>query len=304
MSSLTCFPTPLPEESLYSIFCRYHVRSCNALDSTTITQLFDGCRSLQTSILSPRALKHARDWIDKTPGFTRTSLMLDHTAYPFYRSFISNPNPHFTSYSADRFFLSLYLNCSTDSKQIRYCPKCAKAQWEAFGTAYWQILPQINGYEICPVHLEPIRETGILHKDIMHRFFPANCVLSDMKPIENTSRLRWIENHWDAFLQMAQDIQFISRFSVSGFLMGVRIRKVLLYDLLPVRKNSDYNLEYDPVLNLCSSEHLGEFIVSIAYDHYKLATQIPYMPAFLQLRICRILFGDIQRFVSRRLKII
>ncbi len=304
MSSLTCFPTPLPEESLYSIFCRYHVRSCNALDSTTITQLFDGCRSLQTSILSPRALKHARDWIDKTPGFTRTSLMLDHTAYPFYRSFISNPNPHFTSYSADRFFLSLYLNCSTDSKQIRYCPKCAKAQWEAFGTAYWQILPQINGYEICPVHLEPIRETGILHKNIMHRFFPANCVLSDMKPIENTSRLRWIENHWDAFLQMAQDIQFISRFSVSGFLLGVRIRKVLLYDLLPVRKNSDYNLEYDPVLNLCSSEHLGEFIVSIAYDHYKLATQIPYMPAFLQLRICRILFGDIQRFVSRRLKII
>ena len=122
-----------------------------------------------------------------------------------------------------------------------------------------------------------------------------------MKPIENTSRLRWIESHWDAFLQMAQDIQFISRFSVSGFLLGVRIKKVLLYDLLPVRKKWEHNLEYDPVLDLCSSEHLGEYIVSLAYDHYKLSTQIPYMPAFLQLRICRILFGDIQQFVSRRL---
>lgn len=301
MSSLTCFPTPLPEESLYSIFCRYHVRSCNAQDSTTISPLFDGCRSMQTSILSPRALKHARDWIDKTPGFNRTSLMLDHTAYPFYRTFISNPNPRFTSYSADRFFLSLYLNCSTESKRIRYCPKCVQAQWEAFGTAYWQILPQSNGYEICPVHLEPIRETGILHTDIIHRFFPANCVLSNMKPIENTSRLRWIESHWDAFLQMAQDIQFISRFSVFGFLLGVRIQKVLLYDLLPVRKKWEKSLEYDPVLDLCSSEHLGEYIASLAYDHYKLSTQIPYLPAFLQLRICRILFGDIQRFVSRKI---
>lgn len=301
MSSLTCFPTPLPEESLYSIFCRYHIRSCNAQDSTTISQLFDGCRSLQTSILSPRMLKYARDWIDKTPGFNRTSLMLDHTAYPFYRTFIPNPNPHFTSYSADRFFLSLYRNCSTESKRIRYCPKCVRAQWETFGTAYWQILSQINGYEICPVHLELIREVEINHKDIRNHFFPANCVLSNMKPIENTSRFRWIETHWDAFLQMAQDIQFISRFSVSGFLLGARIRKVLLYDLLPVRKYWEHNLEYDPVLVTCSSEHLGEYIVSLSYDHYKLSTQIPFMPAFLQLRICRILFGDIQRFVSRQL---
>lgn len=43
---------------------------------------------------------------------------------------------------------------------------------------------------------------------------------------------------------MAQDIQFISRFSVSGFLPGVRIRKVLLYDMLPARKNWKYSLGF------------------------------------------------------------
>lgn len=300
MSSLTCFPTPLPDESLYSIFCRYHVRSCNALDVTTIKQLFDGCRSLQTSILSPRPLKNARNWIDTTPGFNRSSLMLDHTAYPFFRTFIPHMNPSFTSYSADRFFLSLYLNCSTASKRIRYCPKCAKAQWEAFGTSYWQILPQINGYEICPVHLVPIQETVISHKDITHRFFPATSVIADYKPIEDPSRLHWINEHWKDFLQMARDIEYIFHLTASGFLLGVKIRSVLLYNLLPVRNGWEYALMNDPVIEHCGKDEQAEFLASLYRDHYKLIMLIPFLPAFLQLRICRLLFGDIRRFVMRK----
>ena len=300
MSSLTCFPTPLPEESLYSILCRYHVRSCNDRDSTTISQLFDQCRSLQTSILSPRPLRHARNWVDTTSGFSRSSLMLDHTAYPFFRTFISNPNPKFSSYAADRFFLSLYQNCSIPSKRLRYCPKCAQAQWETFGASYWQILPQINGYEICPVHLVPIQETEILHTDIIHRFFPASHVLSDNNPRKDPARLDWINIHWKHFLQMAQDIDYISRLAVSGFLLGVKIRKVLLYNLLPVRKGWEYALINDPVIDHCGSETQADYLASLYRDHYSLATQIPFLPAFMQLRICRLMFGDIRRFVMRK----
>ena len=303
MSSLTCFPTPLPGESLYSIFCRYHVRSCNDRDSVTISQLFGQCRSLQTSILSPRPLKHAREWIDTTPGFNRSSLILDHTAYPFYRTFIQNPNPKFSSYAADRFFLSLYKNCSTPSRRLRYCPKCARAQWENFDTAYWQILPQINGYEICPVHLAPIRETVVTHEDIMHRFFPASSIL--FSPVTNDSRqdndrLHRIDACWDSFLKMSQDILFIFSFSVSGFLLGAKIRRVLLYDLLPVRKKWEYTLLDDPVLDQCGDSSLIEYFASLYRDHYRLATQISLAPALFQLRICRLLFGDIKSFVSRK----
>ncbi len=300
MSSLTCFPTPLPDESLYSIFCRYHVRSCNDRDSTTISQLFGQCRSLQTSILSPRPLKHAREWIDTTPGFNRSSLMLDHTAYPFFRSFTSNPNLNFTSYGADRFFLALYKNCSVPSKRLRYCPKCALAQWETFGVSYWQILPQINGYEICPIHLVPIRETTILHKDIMHRLFPASHVLAEIKPYKNPARLARINAHWNDFLQMAQDIEYIFRLSASGFLLGVKIRRVLLYNLLPVRNGWEYALTKDPVIDYCENADQADFLASLYHDCYKLATQIPFLPAFMQLRVCRLLFGDIRRFVMRK----
>ena len=303
MSSLSCFPTPLPGEALYSIFCRYHIRSCNDSDSTTLFQLFDQCRSLQTSILSPRPLKHAREWIDTTPGFNRSSLMLDHTAYPFFRTFIQNTNPHFSSYAADRFFLSLYMNCSVPTKRLRFCPKCAKAQWEAFGAAYWQTLPQINGFEICPIHLEPIRETVITHKDIMHRFFPASSVLTNSNLYvnqEDQPRLCWIESHWNAFLQLSKDIMFIANLSSSDFLLGVKIRQVLLFDLLPVRNRWEYALEDDPVLDVCGSEIKATFLASLYRNHYTLGTQIHSAPAFLQLRVCRLLFGDISRFCSRK----
>ena len=301
MSSLTCFPTPLPDESLYSIFCRYHIRSCNAHDATTISQLFDRCRSLQTSILSPRPLKNAREWIDTTPGFNRSSLMLEHTAYPFFRSFIQNPNPKFSSYAADRFFLSLYMNCSTPSKHLRFCPKCARAQWDAFGTAYWQLLPQINGYEICPVHLEPIRETNISHEDIMHRFFPASSVLSSPLSNEDSFRLRHIRAHFNEFLQTAQDIDFVFHYAASGFLLGVKIRKVLLYDLLPVKHRWEYALLNDPVLDTCCNDSMVDLIASLYHDHYKLATQLPFFPVLLQLRVCRLLFGGIKRFCTRKI---
>ena len=57
-----------------------------------------------------------------------------------------------------------------------------------------------------------------------------------------------------------------------------------------------YGLAY--VVDLVDEQ--ADFVASLYRDHYKLATQIPFLPAFLQLRICRLLFGDIRRFVSRK----
>ena len=99
---------------------------------------------------------------------------------------------------------------------------------------------------------------------------------------------------------MAQDIDYIFHLSASGFLLGVKIRKVLLYNLLPVRNGWEYALMNDPIIECCGNDEQADFVASLYRDHYKLATQIPFLPAFLQLRICRLLFGDIRRFVSRK----
>ena len=98
---------------------------------------------------------------------------------------------------------------------------------------------------------------------------------------------------------MAQDIDYIFSLSASNFFLGVKIRRVLLYNLLPVRDRWEYALLNDPVLENCGDEELNNYIASLYQDTYKLATQIPFAPVFLQLRVCRLLFGDIKRFVSR-----
>ena len=137
----------------------------------------------------------------------------------------------------------------------------------------------------------------------MHRFFPTSSVLTNSNLYvnqEDQPRLRWIESHWNAFLQLSKDIMFIANLSSSDFLLGVKIRQVLLFDLLPVRNRWEYALEDDPVLNVCGSEIKATFLASLYRNHYTLATQIHSAPAFLQLRVCRLLFGDISRFCSRK----
>ena len=302
MSLPVSFPTPLPDESLYSILCRYHVRSCNQSDSTTLNQLFDQRLSLHTTVLSPFPLRFASQWTDSFQGFSRETLIRDHTAYPFYRAFYPCSNDSRSSYAADRFFMAMYKNCCTRSKKLRYCPKCAKAQWQQLGVSYWQILPQINGYEICPIHLEPIRETHITHWDIRYNFYPASNELGN--PVDYSDEdghIEWVEQNRDAFLQMALDISFLFRFSYYGFNLGAKIQKVLQYDLLHIRHNWVRSILTDPVLSECGGLSCLNSLQALIDDPYKLLSQIQCVAVCLQLRLCRAMFGDLEDFCNARL---
>ncbi len=301
MASPVCFPSPLPYETLYSFLCRYHVRSCNTSDNATLLQLFDQKRSLHTTVLSPFPLRFAGRWTDSFQGFNRESLIREHTAFPFYQSFHSCANTSRSSYAADRFFMAMYNRCATFSKRLRYCPKCAQAQWESFGVSYWQILPQINGYEICPIHMEPIRETNITHRNIRYNFFPASNVLGKSKTSENLENIHWVEKYQSEFLCMAEDINYLYQYSYTGFHLGTKIQKTLQFDLLPVYHNWRKTILTDPVLNLCSAGLEDDFLYSLLYDSASLISQINCLPVYLQLRICRAMFGSIEQFCTIRL---
>lgn len=129
MSLSLCFPTPLPDETIYSLFCRYHVRSCNASNNTTIHQLFNKKRSMQTTVFSAFPLKHARHLEESFHGISIESLLQKNTAMPFYRVFKPRTNTSCHSYASDRFLMAMYNNCCTFTKKLRYYPKCAEAQY-------------------------------------------------------------------------------------------------------------------------------------------------------------------------------
>lgn len=50
---LTCFPTPYPDEWWYSVLCRYHTRSGNPKQQTTIRELFHGSISASVGAVYP-----------------------------------------------------------------------------------------------------------------------------------------------------------------------------------------------------------------------------------------------------------
>lgn len=302
MTSPACFPSPLPYETLYSFLCRYHVRSCNTSGHATIRQLFDQKRSLHTTVLSPFPLRFAGRWTDSFQGFTRDSLIREHTAFPFYQSFHSCENASRSSYAADRFFMAMYNRCATPSKKLRYCPKCAQTQWKSFGVSYWQILPQINGYEICPIHMEPIRETNISHRDIRYNFFPASDILGKMRSKEDNDQIRWVKTHQDEFLQMAKDIDYLFQYSYTGFHLGTKLQKTLQFDLMPVHLNWIRTILSDPVLECCASSLDLDYLSALLEDSGALISQINCLPVYLQLRICRAMFGSIEEFCTKKLK--
>ena len=297
-----CFPVPLPNETLYSILCRYHVRSCNATDNATLLQLFDKRRSLHTTALSPFPLRYAKDWTDAFQGFTRDSLIREHTAFPFYQSFHTCMNSARTSYAADRFFMAMYNRCATPSKRLRYCPKCAQNQWESFGVSYWQVMPQIHGYEVCPIHKELIRETEITHQDIRYTFYPASDVLKGkIKPCDDLKQLHWVEQNMEEYLSLAQDITYLYQYSYTGFHLGLKMQKVLQYDLLPVNQNRVRKFLTDPIDELNSLEN-DEYYRALIYDPSELISQIYCIPVILQLRICWAMFGNIEKFCTVKVK--
>ena len=247
-----------------------------------------------------RALEFAQ-LIVPYQGFTRGTLIREHTAFPFYQSFHSCANASRSSYAADRFFMAMYNRCATPSKRLRYCPKCAQIQWETFGVSYWQILPQINGYEICHIHREPIRETDISHRNIRYNFFPASNVLGKRKPDENLNHIHWVEKYQSEFLCMAEDINYLFQYSYTGFHLGNKMQKALQFDLLHLRHNWRKIILRDPVLNYCSTGLDIEFLYSLLYDSALLISQIHCLPVYLQLRLCRAMFGSIERFCTAKL---
>lgn len=182
---LAFFPTPYPGESLYSILCRYHVRSGNATTRKSIQQLFGDFASLCSTVLLPSMLDRFAVWTSTDAAVNPQKLIWNNTAfslcalhdYSDYESVFSNANmATATLHSLRR---GSFRQCRIQhlSQELRFCPVCASEQKKIYGESFWQILPQLDGVEFCPFHQIPILSSGIRVRDLRYTFFPADTVL-------------------------------------------------------------------------------------------------------------------------------
>ncbi|AIF42188.1 TnsD family Tn7-like transposition protein [Virgibacillus sp. SK37] len=152
------FPTPYPDELLYSIIARYHIRSGNVFWKHTLEDLF-GKRTISASVFLPSGIGSLVRHLPKNTTLNEQILIEDHTMYPFYTVFLPTEKAQaiYDSMLSDD-GKSIYMQSGIMASSIpqnrflKYCPACAKEDLLMYGELYWHRLHQLPGNMICTKH--------------------------------------------------------------------------------------------------------------------------------------------------------
>lgn len=189
MKRLNYFPTPYPDECLYSIFARYYLRS-GITSSKTVTKQFFGCDCyvLASTVFLPRKLERMDYWIDSSCGLTAEELICRHTTYPYQsisytkelylemERIIQEGSPASGIASIERRMIAKS-GYFASGKYLRYCPECTNEDIQNYGETYWHRLPQLPGIRYCPKHGCRIRDSAASFDELRVRIYPASYVL-------------------------------------------------------------------------------------------------------------------------------
>ncbi len=182
------FPTPYPGESYYSVLCRYHLRSGNSSAVHTQVQLFGHGINLFQTLLIPVCLHLLSSRVLADNYIDPRLFALQNTALPL--SFLNKqyveklPNDLLYEYRSSNLRCFCHDLIQTSSRKLRFCRSCAREQQILYGEAYWQILPQLDGVEFCPIHKERIISSDCTLNRNSNSMIPASTVLEELNHTE------------------------------------------------------------------------------------------------------------------------
>jgi len=163
---LHTFPTPLPDESLYSLAVRYNRAAANDSYRLTSSELF-GTYSRTCGSILPCCLGVLSQRLDGL--ISVGELIQHHTLLPLYLPFLGEQGSLRASLCMERasgngLKMSLGITASgfSNCSPFRYCPDCAVEDIELFGVAYWHRSHSAIGTFFCPRH----------NQILLHSVFP------------------------------------------------------------------------------------------------------------------------------------
>lgn len=152
------FPTPYPDELLYSVLARYHIRSGNVFWKHTLEDLF-GKRSISATAFLPSGIGSLVQNLPQNTMLTGQKIIEKHTMYPFYTVFLPTEKAQsiYESMMSDdgrKIYMQSGIMASAipQNQYLKYCSKCSKADISRYGELYWHRLHQLPGNLICPKH--------------------------------------------------------------------------------------------------------------------------------------------------------
>ena len=218
---LPFFPTPYPDESFYSILCRYHARSASPSGLCTIKRLFGKHYVVSSTLHTAFRAEYMSKWVSPVSGLTPEHIVYEHSSYQYsLLGYIEKAATYPSTYLQKELteylsipYRKLYVYGQRIGKRhgnICFCPACAEEEKHVYGEPYWHVLHQLEGVRFCPVHGTPIVETDISYAQRRHTFFPAFNVV-DLSNVQTsspvTSDISSIERK--TFIRLASDIAWL-----------------------------------------------------------------------------------------------
>lgn len=151
------FPTPYPDEILYSVFARFADMMCFTDLKDVHRQLF-GTASARAVVDLPTRMDAV---VARLPGqrFTCEQLILQHTLYPYYAPFMPKERAERlkdlmcgNGGQGTHTLAGIIASVVQRPSRLRYCPACVLEDREVYGEEYWHRVHQLPGVEVCPKH--------------------------------------------------------------------------------------------------------------------------------------------------------
>ena len=181
------FPTPYPDELLYSVVARYHIRSGNKSFRQTHEELFETVDLQADKIVLPNNLNFLVSQLPQGSQLTVESLIKRNTLYPFFRNFLTPIEIYsFKNLLRSKSSTSISQAAKISDKErngvLRFCPQCRVEEEQKYGEAYWHRQHQIPGMLACLKHKVPLSNSEILLDNQQIHYYAASQVdLSKLK---------------------------------------------------------------------------------------------------------------------------
>ena len=208
------FPAPFPDETCYSLMCRYAVRRGHLTSSQVCLDLFGHTEPLAGYLFKPFRKKDVLKWFAKRSSLPLTEFVADHSCYPFYAAFLEREDADkvrhcrtgsvLTSGQAKR----INRLCGFPrghKKNLWYCPECVREDITMHGETCWRRLPQMPGAVWCPAHGVALRESGTRVQDINYQLIPATYALMHVCDPEQETGTVYAER----YLGLSRDIAWL-----------------------------------------------------------------------------------------------
>ncbi|MBW4419895.1 MAG: TnsD family transposase [Myxacorys californica WJT36-NPBG1] len=166
-SQLSFFPKPYPDELLYSILARYHLRSGHTSPKLAMQELFDSRNVIATADL-PCNLESLAAKLELISQMTVEKLIQNHTLYPFYAPFLPQDRSQqileaMRSEKGGGIHNQVGIRASSIRvpKYFRFCPMCSSDDQAKYGELYWHRIHQAPGALVCPHHAEVLQDSSV-----------------------------------------------------------------------------------------------------------------------------------------------